>query len=334
MVYSSACAQNYFAMRAAKDSADGFMPFYDTHEKQIDVMISIDPDLDLATHTMTYAFQNKNSVSSMLDLYGSEIKINSNQFNYTIPINDTFIKSGNYKLTFRLKTKKEQTLLQEKEFYFQTLRKPNNYFKRIVSNGQLITKRVAQSAGNIDIAKTFVSKYDLKRIKSNLRALIPIAEKPEQGALNGILKNDQIDECRRFFYNFWYTRNPQDPKSEWKLYAEKLNYCARKFSYGSYKGYETDMGRIYLRFGPPNRMLKASSERGTRPYEIWYYAELDKHTNLNILFAQLGALANERVILHSSDPTFYFNPYWANQLFTDRQEQLNRNSHRVYEFFK
>lgn len=330
----SAQAQDYFALRASKDSADGFMPFYDAHENTIDIMLSIDPTLDLKKHFITYAFQNKSNINSMIDLYTGTINLKSSDFNYSVPINDTFVKSGNYRLILSLKTLKEETVLQERDFHFQTLRAANSFYNPLVSNGQLISKRVVQSAGNIDISKTFVAKYDLNRIKSNLKTLSALAEKPEQSALNGIIKSDKINECRRFFYNFWYSRNPQNPEAEWKLYAKRLNYCARKFAYGTYKGYETDMGRIYLRFGSPNRMLKASSERGTRPYEIWYYGELDKHTNINILFAQLGTLANERVILHSSDPTFYFNPNWQSQLFIDQQEQLNKNSHRVYEFFK
>ena len=175
---------------------------------------------------------------------------------------------------------------------------------------------------------------DLQRIKLNIDASSVLADKAEQGALDGLTKSDNLEELQRFFYNFWYTRNPQNPEAEWKAYAEKLNYVADKYGYGALKGYQTDKGRLYLRYGPPNREVRASSERGTRPYEIWFYNELDKHTNLNILFVQMSSLANERVLLHSSDPEFYFNPYWASQLFTESTEQYNTNSHRVYDFFK
>ncbi len=321
-------------MRASKDSLDGFMPFYDTDETSIPVMISIDPELATENHIIEYAFQNKSLSSSMLDIYNKIISIPTSTFDYKVPINDTLIRSGNYKLVLRLKEKGSQKLLQEKDFHFQTLRAPNTYYSPIRKKGPLISKRIKESSSNIDLSTTFVNRYDLRRIQQNINALVPIAEIPEQGAMNGIINSTNLDELRRFFYNFWYSRNPENPEAEWKRYAEKLNYCSRKFSYGSFKGYETDMGRIYLRYGPPNRTIKASNERGTKPYEVWFYSELDKHTNLNILFSQIGTLANERNILHSSDPSFYFNPNWASQLFTDPSERFNTNSHRVYDFFE
>ena len=309
------------------------MPFYDIDEKFIDVMISIDPKLKVEDYIIEYAFQNQSTALSMMDIYNKIISIPNATFDAKIPLNDTFIKSGNYKLVLRLKEKAKQKLLQEQDFNFQTLRKPNTYYSSNRKSGPLISKRIKNSTNNINISTTFVNKYDLNRLQQNIAALVPIAEIPEQGAMNGMIGNTNIDELRRFFYNFWYSRNPEGPEAEWKLYADKLNYCSRKFAYGSFKGYETDMGRIYLRYGAPNRTVKASNERGTKPYEIWFYSELDKHTNLNILFAQIGSLTNERAILHSSDPSFYFNPNWATQLFTDFSERLNTNSHRVYDFF-
>jgi GWxTD domain-containing protein len=327
-------AQNHFIVQASKDSLDGFMPFYDSDEKVIPVMISMDTSLKKENHIFEYAFQQKSETKDMLDIYNAKLNIPTTTFDYAIPINDTFINSGNYTLIFRLKEKSTQKLLQERSFNFQTLRAPNKFYNPSKSISQLITKRVEKADQQIDLSTTFVNKYDLHRIQQNINALVPIAEVAEQGGMNAISKNSNLDELRRFFYNFWYSRNPQNPEAEWKSYADKLNYCARKFAFGAFKGHQTDMGRIYLRFGPPNRMIKASNERGTRPYEIWFYTELDKHTNINILFGQMSGMANERVIIHSSDPAFYFNPNWPNILFTDPQERLNTNSHRVYDFFK
>lgn len=331
-ISSSAQAQDYFIVRAAKDSLDGFMTFYDTKENEVPVMLSFTPDLQLATFSLSYSIQQKSKGNRSLDIYSGEIPLDKANFNYAIPINDTFIKSGNYRVVFRLS--KKETIVQEQDIYFQTLRTPNNYYKAKRKVNKLIQNRVIHSYSDIDLDQTFVAGYNLKRIKMNINALMPIAERSEQGALEGITQNDNLEEQKRFFYNFWYSRNPQNPEAEWKAYATKLNYASRKYGYGSLKGYQTDKGMLYLKFGPPNREIRASNEKGTKPYEVWFYAELDRYTNLNILFVQQGSLTNERVMTHSSDPNFFFNPYWASQLFTDPSEQLNRNSHRVYEFFK
>jgi len=330
----SAQTSDYFIMRASKDSLDGYMTFYDTQEKNINVLLSIDPSLSIANHIFEYGFQPKGKLTTDQDLYNQIINIPSETFEYAVPINDTFIKSGNYTLLFRLKTKENQKLLQEKKINFQTLRKPNTYYQHQAKKNLLITQRVKSKKIQIDISKTFVNKYDADRLKKNIFALAPIAEKAELGALSGITKSNKVNELRQYFYNFWQNRNPEDPKAAWLEYAEKLNYCSRKYAYGAFKGYQTDMGRIFLRFGAPNRIVKATNERGARSYEIWFYTEMDQFTNISILFSQIGTMANERVMLHSDEPSFYFNPNWASQLFIDPQERFNTTSHRVYDFFK
>lgn len=329
---TAAQAQDYFVARATKDNQDDYMLFYDMNEKFIPVEFSFSEEENTRDLLLYYAFQNKSKGNLTLDIYGNIIPISQRKFIYNIPINDTFIKSGNYRLVFRLQ--KNNEMVQEKDLYFQTLREPNNFFKGRSVAHSLIQKKVTHSVSDIDVSKTFVDKYSLADIKRNINALTPIADKAEQGALEGITLGKNEEELKRFFYNFWYARNPQNPEAEWKAYADKLNYVSRKFGYGTLKGYQTDRGMLYLKFGPPNREVRASSERGTKPYEVWFYAELDKFTNLNILFVQQGALTNERVLTHSSDPNFFFNPNWAAQLFTDISEQYNKNSHRVYEFFK
>jgi len=329
-------AQHSFIVRAAKDSLDGFMPFYDTDENDIPLLISFDPTVALAEHHFTYAIQQKSTLDQQLDIYGDTILLAGHNFDYQIPINDTFIKSGNYRLVFRLIQPSKNALVEEKEILIQTLRKPNTYYRANKrSPSLLVSNKVIHSVSNIDVSKTFVARYDnVDFIKRNIYALGPIAEKAEEGALESISKNDNLEELQRFFYNFWYARNPNNPEAAWQLYVEKLNFVAKKYAFGALKGYQTDMGILYLKYGPPDQEVKASNERGTRPYEIWFYRELDKFTNLNILFAQITSQPNERVILHSTSPDFFFNPGWESQLFTDPSEINNRNSHRVYDFFK
>lgn len=308
------------------------MPFYDTDEDKIMLTVNLDASID-SNYKLFYLIRKQSTVTNTA-LYGNEIFFNKKNFTLALPINDTLLKSGNYTIVLSL-LDTMNALVQAAETSFQTLRAPNTFFQKEKNKNQsLYSSKIAASANDIDIRKTFVAKYDLKKIRTNVRALSPMAEKAEQGALKGIIESEDVEQLQRFFYNFWYTRNPQNPEAEWKLYADKLNYCAKNFAYGTFKGYQTDMGRLYLRFGAPNRRLRATNERGTKPYEVWFYNELDQFTNLNLLFAQIGTLGNERVLIHSNVPGFYFNPNWASQLFVDAQEQNNKNSHRVYEFFK
>ena len=39
----------------------------------------------------------------------------------------------------------------------------------------------------------------------------------------------------------------------------------------SYKGYKTDRGQCYLKYGPPSEIEYHNFDGNTYPYEIWYY---------------------------------------------------------------
>jgi GWxTD domain-containing protein len=55
-----------------------------------------------------------------------------------------------------------------------------------------------------------------------------------------------------FLYRFWKSRNPIDPEGEWNKYLAKLKYVEEHFTYPLTPGYRTDMGRVYLQYGPPD----------------------------------------------------------------------------------
>ncbi|MBO4600336.1 MAG: GWxTD domain-containing protein, partial [Bacteroidales bacterium] len=47
-------------------------------------------------------------------------------------------------------------------------------------------------------------------------------------------------------------RDPLDPEGKWKAYLTNLTYVDKHFTYPLTPGYRTDMGRVYLQYGPPS----------------------------------------------------------------------------------
>jgi len=87
-----------------------------------------------------------------------------------------------------------------------------------------------------------------------------------------------IDEKRRRFLEFWNKRNP-DPSSGgnplMEEYYRRVEYANREF--GHYiEGWKTDRGMVYIRLGPPENIERHPFEMATRPYEIWYYYQLNR----------------------------------------------------------
>ncbi|MEN3044912.1 MAG: GWxTD domain-containing protein [Candidatus Hydrothermales bacterium] len=75
---------------------------------------------------------------------------------------------------------------------------------------------------------------------------------------------------------FWETRDPDPltPYNELEItFIERFQYVMKNFS-GPIKGYKTDRGRVYIRYGPPDYIEDHPIEFGTYPYQIWYYTKL------------------------------------------------------------
>lgn len=86
------------------------------------------------------------------------------------------------------------------------------------------------------------------------------------------------EEKKNLFLEFWQKKDPTPGTEENELmveYYRRVNYSNRSFS-GYLEGWKTDMGMIFILFGPPNDIERHPFELQTKPYEIWYYYELNR----------------------------------------------------------
>ncbi|MEO0189431.1 MAG: GWxTD domain-containing protein [candidate division WOR-3 bacterium] len=96
------------------------------------------------------------------------------------------------------------------------------------------------------------------------------------------LRKAQIEERDSLWKAFWKKYDPT-PNTEYNEkeaeYFERIAYAEEHFSFGD-KGWRSDRGRIYVKFGPPDEVVSRPYELSTKPYEIWYYYRL----NLKFVF--------------------------------------------------
>jgi len=79
---------------------------------------------------------------------------------------------------------------------------------------------------------------------------------------------------------FWRRRDPDPATAANQLRDEfyrRVAFAERRFAGAGKSGWETDRGRIYLKYGPPPEVHHQLAEQGEPPYEIWLYPELDLH---------------------------------------------------------
>ena len=65
------------------------------------------------------------------------------------------------------------------------------------------------------------------------------------------------------------------------------------------KGYQSDRGRVYLQYGPPNAVAESYHEPNAYPYEIWHYYELKGQRNKKFVFYCRELATNDFELIHS-----------------------------------
>lgn len=93
-----------------------------------------------------------------------------------------------------------------------------------------------------------------------------------------IEKGKTLDERRQRFVAFWNKRNPDPSSGRNPLmdeYYRRVEFANKEFS-GYMDGWRTDRGMVYIRLGPPESIERHPFEMSSKPYEIWYYYQLDR----------------------------------------------------------
>jgi GWxTD domain-containing protein len=123
--------------------------------------------------------------------------------------------------------------------------------------------------------------------------------------MDQIEAGENIEERRRRFLDFWRTIDPTPNTARNEAYEEyyrRVDYANQTFR--SYtEGWQTDMGMVYIIFGPPNNVERQSYRSDGRIVEVWYYPQ-----NRQLVFVDYTGFGDFRLAspLGSSD-RFRFN---------------------------
>jgi GWxTD domain-containing protein len=87
------------------------------------------------------------------------------------------------------------------------------------------------------------------------------------------MRNLGPEEQARAWEEFWRRRDPSPdtPRNEALIeFIRRVRYAERHFQ-GYGPGWRSDMGRIYIRYGPPAQVESRPASTGSPPVEIWSY---------------------------------------------------------------
>lgn len=251
-------------------------------------------------------------LNTYIKTFESETKINNFFFTKRMNVKDTEViintmdisglPSGNYYLVLEARDRNNE-IIGYNHFFFQ----------RSNSNYQIDNSVLAA----IDPEKVFSGNINnIDTIREYIRTLEAISSQIEIEYAKSLIKTNDIKSMQQYFYSFWASRNPLSPQIEWDNYFVQVKRVNSSFTAQRLKGYQTDRGRIFLKYGAPDRIVQNHNEPGAYPYEIWHYYTLANQRNKKFVFMTKDIVTNDFQLIHSDAIGELNNNRWTNEIYS------------------
>jgi GWxTD domain-containing protein len=255
-----------------------------------------------------YYLKKANS-EEILAEYGNRNKVTTSKilpFFIKIPLNSLPI--GNYQLVVEARNMKYDLLDQKALGFRRTL--PKKVQKQAISDGKL---------------PYFVDTMTTAQVREHIRSILPVMGAGERNLALPMVNPKYADTFRLkpFFAQFWVEKNPGSPEEGWVEYRGRLAEVNRLFACPRQRGYETERGRVYLQYGPPDQRTERKTDPVALPYEVWWYYNLvdrmspgrARQRDARFLFYNKEVAACEYRLLHSTAFGETNNPQWKLEIF-------------------
>ncbi|HMB90864.1 MAG TPA: GWxTD domain-containing protein [Rhodothermales bacterium] len=130
-------------------------------------------------------------------------------------------------------------------------------------------------------------------------------------------KNIQdLDERRRFLMEFWQVRdpNPNTPINEYRdEFYGRLQYANQRYTTSLSEGWNTDRGRVIIKYGTPSQIEPHLYERDSKPYELWEFNNIPGEGQAVFIFADVSSFG-EFQLIHSTVTGEVKSPNWEEEV--------------------
>jgi GWxTD domain-containing protein len=219
------------------------------------------------------------------------------------------LPTGNYNLVLEIRNKSNDLVATE-SIFIQRLNQTKALSNEIL-NETTIEGTFVENINNLDSLNEFVG------------CIRPIASNSESDMANMQLINGSPLSKKQFIYLFWKSKDPTNPEGAWLKYKQEVKMVNMLFATRIKRGFETERGRIYLKYGKPNQITDRPNEPSAYPYQIWQYYKVGKFNNKFFLFYMPDLVSNDYEVLNSDIPGEYRNPRWEATLFSRNSANPN-----------
>ena len=255
-------------------------------------------------YLLNYYIENEQSHTPITGFNSIKRKTKDKQKAFLGGFDISNLVSGNYNLVIALLDREGKGVLQERVFFQRR-------------NSTIEMK--PQDYASILHSSSFVHKFEIiEQLAEHISSLLPIATQREWQFASNQLKNWDLNQMKQFFHGFWYNRNPIDPETEWLNYLNGVTKATGLYSTINVKGFATDRGRVFLKYGPPNDIENSVYDKYTLPYQIWTYYKIDKQTNKIFVFVENALGTNDYELIHSTLQGEKYNKNWKNWIYRER----------------
>lgn len=190
---------------------------------------------------------------------------------------------------------------------------------KIIAKDKIFVQRVNYESFEKPVATETVEKdqglsYQVSEDSMDyfLESMVPISNTLEFKVLRGDKSKLTLAQKQNYFANFWQSRYGINAVNEWNKYRALVYEVESLFGNKIKRGFETDMGRVYIKYGKPNDMQEKLNEQGTYPYVIWHYYQTQNRSNVMFVFYHTTAVSQDFELIHSTMPGEIKNNNWKN----------------------
>jgi GWxTD domain-containing protein len=220
------------------------------------------------------------------------------------------LPSGNYLVVVELRNQNNELVTKNQLF-----------FQRSNPNIQFNTDEIAA----LNVEGTFVDKItNIDSLRQYIHYLLPISTQMDRNFIGKQMPDADMQTLKQYFLNFWKTRDDLYPELAWNHYHQQVDKVNIIYSTPNRKGYETDRGRVFLKYGPPNIVSESYHEPAAYPYEIWqYYALFDGQRNKKFVFYTVDIVTNDFQLVHSDAIGEVANYRWQIEIYKRTYDPYN-----------
>ena len=266
-------------------------------------------------YMVTYSIQEETQPGQRRTIDFRHKRLNPEEVNVVLAQLDiSHLPSGNYVAVLEVKDR-EQKVLSSRELQFT---RSNPLID--IQNIDLTTE---------EFTDPWLDTLTAKEVDFCMMAIEPIMSGQEVVSLNYLLDVGEIKYKKNFLHHFWTQKYGENAPVGFGQYMKVARAIHNMYRSGMGYGFETDRGRIYLKYGRPDEQIRVEDDQGAFPYEIWFYNKIAEtgQTDVRFLFYNPELATNHYLLLTSTCRGERNNIRWEMVLY--RNSSANQTDNRV-----